>query len=182
MEAVLVQELERSYKQQRHQLFNYIRSKVGSLEDAEDILHDVFVKAVNGFTLTQPIDNMASWLFTIAKNKIVDWYRKKRLKTVSLYQEMEDISLIDLIKDEDINIEQEMIKNIVLEAIFEALEELPVKQKQVFYLQAIEGKTFKEISRITKTSINTLLARKRYAVQFLRERLKEIKNMLTEEV
>lgn len=178
----MVQELERSYKQQSHRLLNYIRSKVGNLEDAEDILHDVFVKAVNGFNLTEPIDNMASWLFTIAKNKIVDWYRKKRLKTVSLYQEIQDISLIDLIKDEGIDIEQEMIKNIVLEAIFEALEELPVKQKQVFYLQALEGKTFKEIARITKTSINTLLARKRYAVQFLRERLKEIKQMLTEEV
>lgn len=182
MEAVLEKNLTQSYKQQRLKLLGYIRSKVGSFEDAEDILQDVFVKALNGFSLTQPIDNMASWLFTIAKNKIIDWYRKKRLKTVSLYKEMDDVSLIDLIKAEGIGIEQEMIRNIVLKAIFEALEELPVKQKQVFYLQAIEGKTFNEIAVKTKTSINTLLARKRYAVQFLRKRLKEIKQMLKEEV
>jgi RNA polymerase sigma factor (sigma-70 family) len=182
MEAVLVQEIARTYKRERHKLLDYIRGKVGSTEDAEDILQDVFVKALGGFSVINPIDNLVSWLYTITKNRIVDWYRKKRLKTVSLYQELENITLMELIRDEGIDIEKDLIRNIVMEAIGEALEELPAKQKEVFYLQVLEGKSFKELAEMTNTPINTLLARKRYAVLFLRQRLKEIRKMLTEEV
>jgi RNA polymerase sigma factor (sigma-70 family) len=182
MGAVMVQELARSYRQERHRLLGYIRLRVANLEDAEDILHDVFVSAVNGFSLTQPVDNLAAWLFIITKNKIIDWYRRKKLKTVSIYNESNNICLADMLKAEGIDVEQEHIKSIVMEAIFEAVEELPPRQKEVFYWQELEGKTFKQIAEITKTSINTLLARKRYAVLFLRQRLQEIKQMLTEEV
>ncbi len=182
----MVQELARSYRQERHKLLGYIRSRVSNIEDAEDILHDVFVSAVNGVSLTRPMENLAAWLFTIARNKIIDQYRRKKLKTVSLYNndanESNNLSLIDIIKAEGIDVEQEHVRNMVTEAIFEAVEELPPRQKEVFLWQELEGKTFKQIAEMTKTKVNTLLARKRYAVLFLRQRLKEIKQMLTEEV
>jgi RNA polymerase sigma factor (sigma-70 family) len=186
MEAVMVRELARSYRQERSRLLGYIRSRVSNPEDAEDILHEVFVSAVNGGSFTQPLENMVAWLFTIARNKVIDWYRRKKLRTVSLYNndtnESRTLSLIDLIKAEGIDVEQEHVRNMVMEAIFEAVEELPAGQKEVFLWQELEGRTFREIAETTKTSINTLLARKRYAVLFLRQRLKEIKQMLIEEV
>jgi RNA polymerase sigma factor (sigma-70 family) len=182
MEAVLTGKLERAYKNESKKLLGFIRSKISSIEDAEDILHDVFLSAVNNINITEPIDNLAGWIYTIARNRIIDWYRKKKNRTVSLHQIKNDISLEEMIQDAGINLEKQMLRKIVMQAIEESLEELPESQREVFFLQAIEGKTFKEISEITKTPVNTLLARKRYAVLFLRDRLREIKEMIDEEV
>jgi RNA polymerase sigma factor (sigma-70 family) len=179
MEAVLVNRLEQTYKEERQNLLGFIKSKINDAEEAEDLLQDVFYQAARNMDATEPIDNLLGWLYTVARNKIIDWYRRKS-KTVSMDGADETTSLEALIRDSGIDIETQFIRNMVAEALIESVEELPENQREVFIMQAIEGHTFREISELTNTSINTLIARKRYALQFLRKRLKDIKEVLDE--
>jgi RNA polymerase sigma factor (sigma-70 family) len=179
MEAVLVQRLEKVYRSERNSLLGFIRSRTGSLEEAEDLLQDVFFQAIRAASVTDPIENVVGWLYTIARNKIIDRYRRRR-NDVSLQQEREDITLEELLADSGINIEKEFIRRAVMDALIEALEELPPEQRDAFIQQAIEGKTFREISEQSGVPLNTLIARKRYAVQFLRKRLHDLKEIVDE--
>jgi len=179
MEAVLVQRLEKVYRSERNSLLGFIRSRTGSLEEAEDLLQDVFFQAIRAASVTEPIENIVGWLYTIARNKIIDRYRRKR-NIVSLQQEKEDVTLEELLTDSGINIEKEVFRRAVMDALIEALEELPPEQRDAFIQQAIEGRTFREISESTGTPLNTLIARKRYAVQFLRKRLHDLKEIVDE--
>jgi len=174
-----VQRLEKVYRSERNSLLGFIRSRTGSLEEAEDLLQDVFFQAIRAASVTEPIENVVGWLYTIARNKIIDRYRRRR-NDVSLQQEREDITLEELLADSGINIEKEFIRRAVMDALIEALEELPPEQRDAFIQQAIEGKTFREISEQSGVPLNTLIARKRYAVQFLRKRLHDLKEMVDE--
>jgi RNA polymerase sigma factor (sigma-70 family) len=179
MEAVLVQRLEKVYRTERKALLGFIRSRTKSDEEAEDLLQDVFFQAIRNASVTEPIENILGWLYTIARNKIIDLYRRKRI-TVSLQQEKEDTTLEELLEDSGIDIEKDLIRTAVMDSLIEALEELPKAQRDAFIQQAIEGKTFRKISEETGTPLNTLIARKRYAVQFLRKRLHELKEIINE--
>jgi len=174
-----VQRLEKVYRNERSSMLGFIRSRTGSLEEAEDLLQDVFFQAIRAASVTEPIENIVGWLYTIARNKIIDRYRRKR-NTVSLQQEREDVTLEELLSDSGINIEKEVIRRAVMDALIEALEELPPEQRDAFVQQAIEGRTFREISESTGIPLNTLIARKRYAVQFLRKRLHDLKEIIDE--
>jgi len=167
------------YRSERNSLLGFIRSRTGSLEEAEDLLQDVFFQAIRAASVTEPIENVVGWLYTIARNKIIDRYRRRK-NDVSLQQEREDITLEELLADSGINIEKEFIRRAVMDALIEALEELPPEQRDAFIQQAIEGKTFREISEQSGVPLNTLIARKRYAVQFLRKRLHDLKEMVDE--
>jgi RNA polymerase sigma factor (sigma-70 family) len=131
---------------------------------------------VTSYSVTEPIDKLAAWLFTVARNKITDWYRKK--KHVSLSQEGTDdllpLDLEDVLYDADDTPDSAYLRSIIRDALEEALEELPAKQREVFVMHEIEGRPFKEIAELTGDPVNTLLSRKRYAVLFLRERLQEL--------
>jgi RNA polymerase sigma factor (sigma-70 family) len=180
MEAVLVQRLERTYTRERGRLLAFIRSRVRGIEDAEDILQDVFTRAVQNLNATEPIDNLVAWLYTVARNRIVDLYRRRR-PTVSLHGgDEEGGSLEDLLQDSGIDLEGDVIRQEVLEALLDSLEELPPEQREVFLQQAVEGRTFRELAEESGVSINTLIARKRYAVQALRRRLGELREVLDE--
>jgi len=179
MEAVLVQRLEKVYRSERTSLLGFIRSRTRNLEEAEDLLQDVFFQAIRAASVTEPIENIVGWLYTIARNKIIDRYRRKR-GTVSLQEEREDLTLEELLADSGIDIEKEMIRRAVMDALIEALEELPPEQREAFVQQAIEGRTFREISEQSGVPLNTLIARKRYAVQFLRKRLHGLREIIDE--
>ena len=174
-----MQRLEKVYRSERTSLLGFIRSRTGDLEEAEDLLQDVFFQAIRAASVTEPIENIAGWLYTIARNKIIDRYRRKRA-TVSLQQEREDLTLEELLADSGIDIEKEMIRRAVMDALIEALEELPPEQRDAFVQQAIEGRTFREISEQSGVPLNTLIARKRYAVQFLRKRLHGLREIIDE--
>jgi RNA polymerase sigma factor (sigma-70 family) len=118
-------------------------------------------------------------LYTAARNRITDWYRKKRLRTVPV-EDMEKYGIEDLIDDAGLHPEHSYDRNLIIEALIESLEALPEEQRTVFILQELEGKTFKEIAEMSGESINTLISRKRYAVLSLRKQLREIKSMLDE--
>ena len=174
-----MQRLEKVYRDERSSLLGFIRSRTGSLEEAEDLLQDVFFQAIRAASVTDPIENVVGWLYTIARNKIIDRYRRKK-NTVSLQQEREEVTLEELLADSGIDIEKEVIRRAVMDALVEALEELPAEQRDAFIQQAIDGRTFREISEQSGVPLNTLIARKRYAVQFLRKRLHDLKEIVDE--
>lgn len=167
---------EQTFRTERKRLFDFIRRRVRTEEDAEDILSDVFYQLISSYSVTEPIEKMTSWLFTVARNKIIDWYRKKRPE--SLPRDLNDpsmpLNLEDILYDPTQNPDQVYARSLVWTELAEALDELPEEQKQVFVMHELEGKSFKEIAEITGEPQNTLLSRKRYAVLYLREQLQEL--------
>jgi RNA polymerase sigma factor (sigma-70 family) len=179
MEMALQWEIGRTYQKEKKRLLAFIRSRVEKLEDAEDILQDVFYHTLEGLSVTDRIDNLMGWLYVAARNKVIDWYRKKRLPTYSL-EEMEKYSIEALIDDCGLHPEKAYDQKMIAEALAEGVEALPEEQRMVFIWQEVEGMTFKEIAEMTGEPINTLISRKRYALQHLRRQLQEIKSIMDE--
>ena len=168
--------IEKTVQTERKRLFDFIRRRVRTEEDAEDILQDVFYQLVASYSVTEPIEKLTSWLFTVARNKIIDWYRKK--KTASLPADEKDpgtpLNLEEILYDPEQNPDDLYLRSMVWRELADALEELPEEQREVFVMHELEGKSFKEMAEMSGESINTLLSRKRYAVLFLRGRLREL--------
>jgi RNA polymerase sigma factor (sigma-70 family) len=161
-------------------LKNYIRRRVSNDEDAEDILQDVFYQFVNLMQL-ENIEKAASWLFKVAGNRITDWYRKRKpvsMESLRRKQDDEDpffpLYLEDLLYDPQEDPDKLFIRSTVWPLLADALEELPDEQRDVFVMHELQDLSFKEIAEITGAPVNTLITRKRYAILFLRERLKEL--------
>jgi RNA polymerase sigma factor (sigma-70 family) len=156
----------------RRRLLGFIRKRVTNEADAEDILQDVFYQLLGN---KEPIDQVASWLFTVARNKIIDSKRKKQpLATDFLFSNTEDVEMgnwMSILMDDSNNPETIYLRNLFQETLSEALNELPEEQKQAFVLNELEGIPFKQISDETGIPVNTLISRKRYAVIYLREKL-----------
>lgn len=171
--------LEKSFESEQSRLLAFVRSKIHSPEESEDLLQDVFLQALTHLNVLEAVDNMTAWLYTVTKNRIIDWYRKRKIPTRSIHQPDENGNdLQDILTEESFDDWDDSTRKIVYETIIESIDELAEKQKQVFIRQVVDGMTFREIAEETGESINTLIARKRYAVQFLRHRLKEIKDLL----
>lgn len=168
-------EIQQTISGERQRLLGFIRQRVPSLSDAEDVLQEVFYELVEMYRLMKPIDQTVSWLFTVARNKINDFYRKKKTDALEeVIQEMaedeENLSLFDMLPDS--STQDPMMQETILEALSEALEDLPSHQRLVFEMHELEDKSFKEMSAITGVKVNELIATKRQAVLFLRERLR----------
>jgi RNA polymerase sigma factor (sigma-70 family) len=164
-------------EQQRGRLRNFIRSRVPDPSDAEDILQDVFYELVAAYRLAKPIEQLGAWLFRVARNRIIDRFRKQKPEASSVGGRADDentLSLEELLPSPNASPESVFVRNVLMDEIGEALAELPPEQREVFIANEIEGRTFAEIAGETGTSINTLLSRKRYAVLHLRRHLREI--------
>jgi len=159
-------------------LLSFIRQRVSNDADAEDILQDVWYQ----FSTTmdsEPIEQVSSWLFTVARNKITDRYRKKKTDSLdSLLQPDEEggLDFSDILFDKGSNPETTHLRNLFWKTLREALEELPEEQRNVFVWNEMGDVSFKEIADHTGENINTLISRKRYAVLYLRERLTTLYN------
>ena len=184
MELALEKRIEDTFRKEKKKLSNFIRSRISVEEDAEDILQEVFYQAVANANILETIDNLIAWLYTVAKNKIIDSYRKKKLPTVSINRSLNDngssMILEEIVEDTFTDIEDDYTRSLVYDEIIEAINELAAEQKEIFVANEIEGVSFREYSEKSGVSINTLLARKRYAVINLKKRLKEIKNLIDE--
>ena len=169
---------------EKGRLLGYIRQHVRVLEDAEDILQDVLFQFLKGFSDIRSTERITSWLFTVARNKITDYFRKKKpepLSTMRVISKEEDgapLMLEDILPALTRNPEDEMMREWIWNAIDQALEEMPEDQSDVFIWNEFEDRSFKEISEMTGEGVNTLLSRKRYAILFLRKKLKELYNQL----
>ncbi|MGC1619918.1 MAG: sigma-70 family RNA polymerase sigma factor [Candidatus Acidiferrum sp.] len=164
--------------EQRGRLRNFIRRRVPDPADVEDIVQEVFYELVEANRLLMPIDHMTGWLFRVARNRITDLFRKRKPQPFShALVEDEDGALLrieDLLPSPDAGPEALYFRNVLLDELELAIEELPGEQREVFVAHELGGRSFKELSAETGVNINTLLARKRYAVLRLRERLQSI--------
>ena len=145
-------------------LRSFIRRRVPDPRDAEDILQDVFYALVEANQLLMPIEHVTGWLFRVARNRIADLFRERR---------PDMLQVDDLLPSPDAGPEAEYARAAMLEALEEAIAELPPEQRDVFIGHELEGRSFKEMAAASGVGINTLLSRKRYAVLRLRERLRQ---------
>jgi RNA polymerase sigma factor (sigma-70 family) len=161
-------------------LRSYIRRRVIDQDSTEDILQEVFSELIEAYRLLKPIEQVSAWLFRVAKNRIIDSFRKRKLVSLNEapYGDDDDtaVSLEDLLPSPENSPEAAFARGVLLDELDEALAELPEEQRTVFIAHEFEGYTFKELAAETGVSVNTLLSRKRYAVLHLRQRLKSIYN------
>jgi len=159
-------------------LFQFIRKRVGDQGEAEDILQDVFYELIEAYRLMQPIEQVGAWLYRVARNRIIDRFRKQRLSagnaTRAGTEEDEALLLEDLLPSRDAGPEAAYARSVLVEELEAAIDDLPEEQRRVFIAHELEGRSFKEIADETGVNINTLLSRKRYAIVHLRRRLKAI--------
>ena len=168
------QKLKDAVQEYGRNLFKFIRGRVKNDADAEDILQDVWYQ-LSSIIDIEPIEQLSAWLFRVSRNRIVDKQRKKTpLLLEDFTTEDEDIYYPEAFLADLINPESELEQKLLREAIFSALEELPEPQRLVFVWNELEDMTFQEIADITGENIKTLISRKRYAVAYLRERLKTL--------
>jgi len=170
------QRIAETVRQEQGRLWNFIRRRVPDAGDAEDILQDVFYELVEAYRMMQPIEQVGAWLFRVARNRITDRFRKKKpeLFTDQAVSGEESLSFEDLLPSPDAGPEAAYARSVMLEELEDALDELPDAQREVFLATEFEGNSFRELAEQAGVSINTLLSRKRYAVQHLRRRLQKV--------
>jgi len=157
-------------------LRSFIRKHVADTGEAEDILQDVFYELIEAYRMMKPVEHVTAWLFRVARNRIIDVFRRKRPDSLSapVTEDEEDGTLEDLLPSADAGPEAAYARTLLLESLEDAIEELPAAQREVFISHELMGRSFKEIAAETGVSVNTLLSRKHYAVLYLRQRLRSI--------
>jgi RNA polymerase sigma factor (sigma-70 family) len=164
--------------EQRARLRNFIRRRVADPSDAEDIVQEVFYELVEANRLLMPIEHVTGWLYRVARNRIIDLFRKKKPERFSdaaiENEDGEVLQVEDLLPSPDAGPEALYMRSVLLDELELAIEALPDEQREVFIAHEIDGRSFKELSAETGISMSTLLSRKRYAILHLRERLRNI--------
>jgi RNA polymerase sigma factor (sigma-70 family) len=176
------QRISEAVDRERPRLRNFIRKRVADQGDVEDILQDVFYELVEAFRIMQP-ENVTAWLFQVARNRIVDLFRRKKREAerngFAMTEDGEPLQLEDLLPSPDAGPDAALARRVLLEELDAALDELPDDQREVFIAHELMGYSFKELAAQTGTNVNTLLSRKHYAVQHLRERLRAVHDEFT---
>ncbi len=172
------QRIAETVEREQARLRSFIRRRVADRGDAEDILQEVFYEFVEAYRLMKPIERAGAWLFQVARNRIVDLFRKKKMgsinEPVAVADDGEALLLEDLLPSPEAGPEAVFARQVLIEELESALDELPAEQREVFIAHEIEGRSFKEIASEAGVSVNTLLSRKHYAVLHLRRRLEAI--------
>lgn len=178
------QRISEAIEREQSRLRNFIRRRVADRDDAEDVLQDVFYELVEAYRMMKPVEQVTAWLFRVARNRIVDLFRKKKrealrdgLATITADGEM--LQLEELLPSPDAGPDAAYARNVLLEELDAAVDELPDEQREVFIAHELMGYSFKEIASQTSVSVKTLLSRKHYAVLYLRERLQAIHDEFT---
>jgi RNA polymerase sigma factor (sigma-70 family) len=170
-------------KREESRLRNFIRRRVADPRDVEDILQDVFYKLVEANRLLMPIDHVTGWLFRVARNRIIDLFRKTKTESFAensvVDEEDHELLFEDLLPSPEAGPEAQYVRKVLLDELESAIDELPREQRDVFVAHELEGRSFEAMAEQTGVSINTLLSRKRYAVLRLRQRLQSIHDELT---
>ena len=173
------EQLTETIGRERGRLRTFIRRRVPDEADAEDVLQDVFYELIEAYRSMKPIEQVGAWLYRVARNRIIDRFRKKKPEPLSALvdpdaEDGESLSLEELLPSPDEGPEADYARSILFEELEAALDELPEEQREVFVAHEIQGFSFKEISAETGVSISALLSRKHYAVLHLRRRLQSI--------
>ena len=177
-------QISEAVEREQPRLRNFIRRRVADDSDVEDILQEVFYELIEAYRGTHPVELASAWFYRVARNRIIDLFRKKKPESLNETisgEEGEDLHFEDLLPSLDAGPDAAYARTVLLEQLDDALDELPDEQREVFIAHEIEGRSFKDLAEETGLSINTLLSRKRYAVLYLRERLQDIYDELKEE-
>ena len=170
-------------EEERPRLRSFIRKRVPDESDVEDLLQEVFFELVEAYRLLKPIDYVTGWLFRVARNRITDLFRKKKPETfadLAIENEKGELLRIeDMLPSNDDGPEALYMRTLLFDELQAALSELPAEQREVFVAHELEGRSFKELAAESGVNINTLLARKRYALRHLRERLQKVYDEFT---
>jgi RNA polymerase sigma factor (sigma-70 family) len=169
-------EISATVRRERGRLLAFIRRRVLDAAEAEDVLQEALYELVAAHRLMQPVEQAGAWLMRVARNRIIDRFRKKKPELLAdqavEFQEDDDVGgLEDLLPSPDDGPDAVAIRDMMLERIEAALNELPREQRDVFIAQELEGASFKELAVRWNVTVSALLSRKRYAVLYLRERL-----------
>jgi len=164
------------FVRERARLGQFIRRRVNDPGEAEDILQDVLFEFVQVYRLPEPIEQVGAWLFRVARNRIIDRFRKKKEEPLPEGDDEDGSWIEQILPSTEAGPEASYARSVLLDELQNALEELPVDQRDVFIAHELDGLSFKEMAAETGLSVNTLLSRKRYAVLYLRERLQAIYN------
>jgi len=179
-------QIERLINEEQGRLLGFIRKRVDLEEDVQDIAQDVYYQLTSGFDDIRSVASLTSWLFTVARNRITDHYRKKRTERLSdrlvpgRESDEAPLMLEEILPALTRSPEDEYMRGVIWETIEACLDRLPEAQREVFVMNEFEDMSFKEISEITGEGINTLLSRKRYAVKYLRLQLRELYDQINE--
>ena len=176
------QRISEAVAKEQGRLQNFIRKRVADEGEAEDILQDVFYELVETYRLMKPVEEVGAWLFRVARNRITDRFRKKKpeaLTTEAVAEDGEVLLLEELLPSPDAGPEAAYARNLLIEELEDALDELPDEQREVFIAHELEGRCFKQLAAETGVSVNTLLSRKHYAVLHLRRRLQSVYHEFT---
>jgi len=157
----------------------FIRKRVTDQSDAEDILQDVFYELIEAYRMMKPVEQVTAWLFRVARNRITDLFRRRTREAratepAKFNAEGEELLLGELLPSPDAGPDAAYARGVLVEALDDALEELPAEQRDVFVAHELMGYTFKDLAEQSGVNVNTLLSRKRYAVLHLRERLQSV--------
>jgi len=161
-------------EREQSRLRQFIRRRVPDSRDAEDILQEVFYELVEANRLLMPIEHVTAWLFRVARNRVTDFFRKKKPEYFGDGDDAEEDDELLQLPSPDAGPEALYARQVLLAEFERALAELPPEQREVFVAHELEGRSFKDMAGATGVSINTLLSRKRYAVLYLRRRLQAI--------
>jgi len=177
-QAMTDRDLAEVIARERRRLGGFIQRRVPDPADAEDILQDVFGELIESVRLLRPIEQVGAWLYQVARNRIIDRFRRRSIEAIALPAPLENEGALDalseLLPSPQAGPEAQYARRVLVEQLDAALEELPAEQREVFVAHELEGESFRELATRTGLSINTLLSRKRYAVLHLRERLQQI--------
>lgn len=161
-----------AFERDEPRLRSFIRKRVLDSGDAEDILQDVFYELIEAYRLLKPVEQVTAWLYRVTRNRITDRFRRQRPTSLSEpVGEDASLSLEDLLPSPDAGPDAAYARNLLLEVLDDALDELPANQREVFIAHEWMGRSFKQLAEETGRSVNTLLSQKRYAVLHLRQRL-----------
>lgn len=161
-------------RRERGRLLAFILKRVRDAAEAEDVLQEALYELVAAYRLMQPIEQAGAWLMRVARNRIIDRFRKRRpqlLGDIEPESEDTDSALERLLPAVEDGPDAALVRELLLEELEAAVGDLPAEQREVFVAQELEGASFKELSARWGVGINTLLSRKHYAVLRLRERL-----------
>jgi RNA polymerase sigma factor (sigma-70 family) len=156
----------------------FIRRQVADLSEVEDIVQDTFVELVAAYRLMEPIEHVAAWLKRVARNRIIDRFRKasKSVSEPASTRDPDSRLLDEWLAPDDVGPEAHYVREMLADELAAALDELPEEQRAVFIAHELDGRSFKELSAETGVGINTLLGRKHAAVRHLRRRLQDIRS------
>jgi RNA polymerase sigma factor (sigma-70 family) len=166
-------------RRERGRLLSFILKRVRDAAEAEDVLQEALYELVNAYRLMQPVEQAGAWLMRVARNRIIDRFRRRRPQLLGdIAREGEEAdsesALEGLLPAVEAGPDGELVRELLMEELDGALAELPAEQREVFVAHELEGASFKELSARWNVGINTLLSRKRYAVLRLRQRLRGV--------